>query len=217
VISAPDPVQGTWALDEDLIAAVRADGQPRSAVYPHPDTACVIGSGGDPWLETQPELLLADSVPLLRRRGGGCAVVVDPGNLICSLVLPLPGIGDITRAFTVISASIGQALASVGVAGVVQAGVSDLAVGGRKLGGSCIWRTRNLLYYSTTVLVDPRWELIDRYLPHPPREPEYRAGRLHRAFLTSVRDLGCSTPMASLQADLADHLSGQRQAILDSF
>lgn len=217
MISAPDPVQGTWTLDEDLIAAVRADGQPRSAVYPHPDTACVIGSGGDPWLETQPELLLADAVPLLRRRGGGCAVVVDPGNLICSLVLPLPGIGDITRAFAVISASVGRALASVGIEGVGQEGVSDLAVAGRKLGGSCIWRTRNLLYYSTTVLVEPRWDLIDRYLPHPPREPEYRAGRVHRAFLISARDLGCSAPMDTLQAGVADHLEGQRQAILDSF
>lgn len=217
MISASDPVQGTWALDEDLIAAVRADGQPRSAVYPHPETACVIGSGGDPWIEVLPDLLRADGVPLLRRRGGGCAVVVDPGNLICSLVLPLPGIGDITRAFAVISTSVGRALASVGVDGVVQAGVSDLAVAGRKLGGSCIWRTRNLLYYSTTVLVDPRWDLIDRYLPHPPREPEYRAGRVHRAFLTSVRELGCAAPMDTLQAGLAGYLADQRPAILDSF
>lgn len=207
MISAPDPVQGTWALDEDLIAAVRADGQPRSAIYPHPGTACVIGSGGDAWLETQPDLLRADGVPLLRRRGGGCAVVVDPGNLICSLVLPLPGIGGITRAFGVISAAMAGALASVGVEGVVQEGVSDLAVAGRKLGGSCIWRTRNLLYYSTTVLVQPRWDLIDRYLPHPPREPEYRAGRTHRAFLTSLGELGCDATMEDLRFGLAEDLA----------
>jgi len=217
VISASDPVQGTWALDEDLIAAVRADGQPRAAVYPHPGIACVIGSGGDPWLETQPDLLRADAVPLLRRRGGGCAVVVDPGNLICSLVLPLPGIGGITRAFGVISAALAGALASVGVEGVMQEGVSDLAVAGRKLGGSCIWRTRNLLYYSTTVLVQPRWDLIDRYLPHPPREPEYRAGRTHRAFLVSVRDLGCGASPEGLRGGLVRELTRRLPAILSSF
>ncbi|MEZ4385998.1 MAG: hypothetical protein R3D98_00180 [Candidatus Krumholzibacteriia bacterium] len=199
---AGDPVQGPWQLDEDLIAAARAERVPRAAVYRHPGTACVIGRGGDPWIETHPSRLAADGVPLLRRRGGGCAVVVDPGNLIGSLVLPLPGIGGITQAFGHISGVLARILADVGLDGVVQAGVSDLTVGGRKLGGSCIWRTRGLLYYSTTVLLDPAWDLIERYLPHPPREPAYRAGRPHRAFLTSLRDLGLTTPTDRLVADL---------------
>ena len=55
--------------------------------------------------------------------------------------------------------------------------------------GSCIYRTRGLLYYSTTLLLDPDLELVERYLPHPPREPEYRRGRPHRDFMTSVRDV----------------------------
>ncbi len=201
-----DPVQGPWVLDEDLIAAVRSDGQPRSAVYPHPGTACVIGSGGDPWVETRPDLLAADGVPLLRRRGGGCAVVVDPGNLVCSVVLPVPGISGITRAFALLSGAVGNTLGNLGIAGVVQAGVSDLSVAGRKLGGSCIWRTRNLLYYSTTLLVEPRWDLIDRYLPHPPREPAYRDGRVHREFLTSLRELGCPRPLDQLAHRLDERI-----------
>ena len=201
----PDPVAGPWVLDEELLAAARQHRRPQIAVYPHPDVCAVIGSGGDPWIETRPDRLAADGIPLRRRRGGGCAVVVDPGNLICSLALPAPGIGGITRAFGVISALMADALAAVGLPGVVQAGVSDLAVGGRKLGGSCIWRTRGLLYYSTTVLVDPDWDAIDRYLPHPPREPEYRAGRLHRDFLTSARALG----LPAAPADLARRLQEQ--------
>ncbi len=198
----PDPVAGPWSLDEDLLAAARGSGRPQIAVYPHPGVCAVIGSGGDPWVETRPDRLAADGVPLRRRRGGGCAVVVDPGNLICSLAVPAPGIGGITRAFGVISTLLADALAALGVAGVVQEGVSDLAVAGRKLGGSCIWRTRGLLYYSTTLLVDPDWEAIDRYLPHPPREPGYRAGRPHREFLTSLHELG----LPAAPADLASRL-----------
>ena len=187
---AHDPVQGPWDLDADLIAAVVADGRGRVAVYPHPTVACVVGRGGDPWRETRPDLLAADRVPLLRRRGGGCAVVLDPGNLVCSVVLPWPGVGGITTAFERLSALVAGALAACGVPDVRKEGTSDLALGDRKLGGSCIWRTRGLLYYSTTLLVEPDWSLIDRYLPHPPREPAYRAGRPHRAFLTSLRESG---------------------------
>lgn len=204
---AADPVQGAWSLDEELIAAVQADGRPRCAVYPHPLTAAVIGNGGDPWVETYPERLQADGVPLLRRRGGGCAVVVDAGNLVCSLVLPMPGIGGITAAFASIGRAVGGALAAAGFPAVSQAGTSDLVVGERKLGGSCIWRTRGLLYYSTTLLVAPDWRLIDRYLPHPPREPAYRRGRVHRDFLISLGDLGHDGPAAALAPLLEQDLA----------
>jgi len=119
-------------------------------------------------------------------------VVVDPGNLIVSLALPVPGVGAITAAFAAISGRIANVLAASGVPGVQQAGVSDLALDDRKLGGACIWRTRGLLYYSTTLLVNPDWDLIDRYLPHPPREPAYRRGREHRRFLVSLAAAGHS-------------------------
>jgi lipoate-protein ligase A len=206
--SQPDPVQGSWDLDADLLRDARRAGAARCAVYPHPGTAAVIGRGGDPWLETRPGMLAADGVPLRRRRGGGCAVVVDPGNLICSVALPLAGVGGITAAFADLSSMVIAALAAAGLSGVAQEGVSDLAHAGRKLGGSCIWRTRGLLYYSTTVLVDPDWDAIDRYLPHPPREPAYRRGRSHRDFLISLCELGLTTPADQLARDLAVILAG---------
>ena len=109
----PDPVAGAWNLDGDLIASVKADGRPRAAVYPHPGTAAVVGHGGDPWIETRPDVLARDGVPLLRRRGGGCAVVVDPGNLICSAVLPIPGLGGITRAFAAMTTAVAAGAAGL--------------------------------------------------------------------------------------------------------
>lgn len=199
---AGDPGAGVWDLDRGLIEAACAAGRPQLAAYPHPNVAAVIGRGGDPWVETRPELLARDQVPLLRRRGGGCAVVLDPGNVVCSIVLPWPGLSGITRAFAVLSEAIASALAACGAPPVRQAGTSDLALGDRKLGGSCIWRTRNILYYTTTLLVDPDWDLIDRYLPHPPREPAYRAGRGHRDFLISLRSIGLQASSRTLAADL---------------
>ena len=75
------------------------------------------------------------------------------------------------------------------MADVHREGISDLAVEDRKVGGSCVYRARDLLYCATTLLCDPALGAIERYLRHPPREPEYRRGRKHRDFLGSLAAL----------------------------
>jgi len=193
-VTNPDPVHDLptlpYDLDDDLLRGVREERAPRCRLTAWQGTAVVIGRGGRQAVEIDRAAIVADGVPLFRRPGGGCAVVLDPGNLVLSVGLPLPGIGGITAAFGAVSAWLATALAAAGIADVRQRGVSDLALGERKIGGSCIHRSRDLLYYSTTLLVDPDLELVARYLPHPPREPEYRSGRGHREFMGSLRDLG---------------------------
>lgn len=190
----PDPVNDLptlpYDLDDDLLRAVRDERAPRFRLYTWDGAAVVIGRGGKQAQEIDRAAVAADGVPLYRRPGGGCAVVLDPGNLVLSVGLPLPGIGGITAAFGAVSAWLAAALADAGILDVRQRGVSDLALGERKIGGSCIHRSRDLLYYSTTLLVDPDLELVARYLPHPPREPAYRSGRGHREFMGSLRDMG---------------------------
>ncbi len=179
-----------YDFDDAMMEATRGDGQPRVRVYAWEDVAVVIGRGGKQHLELDRAAIAADRVPLYKRPGGGCAVVLDPGNVIISLALPLPGIGGITSAFAAISTWLAGHLAAVGVPGVRQEGVSDLVIDQegtpRKIGGSCVFRTRGLLYYSTTLLVNPDLDLVHRYLPHPPREPEYRDGRSHRDFMGNL-------------------------------
>lgn len=221
--AAGDPPPGDlplrpYDLDDDLQAAALAEGRPQLRVIPWTGVAVVIGRGGKQSLELNTERIAADRVALYRRPGGGCAVVLDPGNLIVSLAVPMPGIGGIKSAFAAISEWLIAALSECGVPGVRQQGVSDLAISAaesgapeRKIGGSCIYRTRGLLYYSTTLLIDPDLDLVDRYLPHPPREPDYRAGRSHRRFMGSLvaREPACGTSEWSslLRSRLADSLS----------
>lgn len=206
-----DPIP--YDFDDDLQRAVLDEGRAQSRVLPWNEigtapVAVVIGRGGKQHLELDTDAIRADGVPLYRRPGGGCSVVLDPGNVIVSLAAPLPGIGEINRSFAAISDWLIAGLAACGIEGVARRGVSDLALseaaGGPdlKIGGSCIYRTRGLVYYSTTLLVDPDLDLVERYLPHPPREPEYRAGRGHRAFMGSLRSLG----HAGNAAEMADRL-----------
>ncbi len=178
-----------YDLDDDLMARARGDETPRVRVYQFDHVAVVIGRGGHQDLELRRENIAADDVPLYKRPGGGCSVVLDPGNVIVSVALPLPGIGHIKTAFNAISDWIIAALAEIGIPGVVQHGVSDLVLHQRKIGGSCVYRTRGLLYYSTTLLCEQKMPLVDQYLLHPPREPEYRQGRPHAEFMGSLHDL----------------------------
>jgi lipoate-protein ligase A len=176
-----------YDLDDEMLASTREENIPRVRVYQPPEPAVVIGRGGKQELELDREAIAADGVKLYKRPGGGCAVVLDEGNLVVSVGLPLPGISHIKTTFEAVGDWVIAGLAKCGVEGVEQRGVSDLAIGEKKVGGSCVYRTRGLFYYSTTLLVDPDFELVERYLPHPPREPEYRAGRGHRAFMGSLR------------------------------
>jgi len=168
-----------------------------------PRTEVVIGRGGDPAAEVRSDAVRAAGIPLRRRRGGGCAVVLDPGNAVLSLAWPLPGVGGITSAFAAVSAWVVEGLADLGLPGVAQVGVSDLVLDDRKLGGSCIYRSRGLLHYTTTLLLDPDLDGVDRYLPHPPREPDYRRGRAHREFMGSVAGVLGQAALGEFRAGLA--------------
>lgn len=176
-----------YQLEDELWRSTAADGRPRRRVYQVEAPMVVLGRGSKPEVELDLEACAADGVPLLRRRGGGCSVVLDPGNLIVAVALPVEGIGRNLEHFDQVNRSLIGALSELGVAGVGQDGTSDLVISDRKIGGTCIYRSRGVLLYSASLLVSPRLELIERYLRHPPREPPYRRGRPHLEF---VRTLG---------------------------
>jgi lipoate-protein ligase A len=193
--------------DDELLESVRLERRPFCRVYQPQQVAVVLGRGSKPDVEVHLGAVSQDGVELLRRRGGGCSVVLDPGNLIVSAALPLPGFGSIKIAFEEISDWMISALDRAGVPDVYQEGISDLALNNRKIGGACIYRTRGLLYYSTTLLVNPRMDLVERYLKHPPREPSYRAERHHREFMGALADMALDTDIESFASEIDLELS----------
>ena len=187
----------TYDLDDPIIDGTLTDGEPRLSVYLPPRTMVVLGRGSK--VDQEVDLAACEElgVPVLRRRGGGCAVLLDPGNVIVSLTLSVQGIGRNREHFDRISAWLMDALARLGLPGLTQRGISDICVGQRKVGGSCIQRQRGLLYYSTTLLVTPDIPLMARTLRHPPREPGYRAGRGHEAFVERLDYQGGAVTLRS--------------------
>lgn len=196
---------GTYNLDHLLIEQTRTERTMNLSVYKVPFIAVVLGRGSDPEIELNVEACHQDNVNILKRPGGGCSVVLDQGNVIVSVVLPASGISDNKKYFDKLTDWLIGRLSSAGIDGVYRDGISDLVIKARKIGGSSIQRTRDYLYFSSTLLVDPDVELMERYLKHPPREPQYRRGRSHRDFVSSISsnfsDISSDDIIAAFKAD----------------
>jgi lipoate---protein ligase len=73
---------------------------------------------------------------------------------------------------------------------IVRRGTSDLAIGERKFSGNSLRCKRTHLLYHGTLLYDFPLELIAACLQTAPRQPAYRGGRKHDAFVANLPATG---------------------------
>lgn len=149
----------------------------------------VLGAG-TPKDDVDLALCAATDVPVYRRRGGGGAVLLSPGCLIITAAYEARRKPFATQWIGPIAEAIARALRRLGLPEVEVRGLGDVAVGDRKVLGSSLYANREVALYQGSLLVDPDLSLMERYLPHPSREPDYRSGRSHRTFVTSLRREG---------------------------
>ncbi|MCX7029142.1 MAG: hypothetical protein NTU62_03370 [Spirochaetes bacterium] len=174
----------------DLLEGFLADRTPRLRLYEPVETAAVLGAAGKPERDLKLAALEADGVPVRRRRGGGGAVVLTPGQVVLALVTEVASAFGNREYARAINAWVVEALAPLGVSGLEQRGISDLALHGRKVLGTSIYRSRLVLFYQASLLVSNDISVFGRYLEHPHQEPDYRQGRGHDAFCTTLRAEG---------------------------
>ncbi len=198
-----------FAFDDQMLDETRAHLQPQMQIYRPDHPMVVLGRGSKAEIELNLEACRRDKIPLYRRRGGGCAVVLDPGNVVVSVVLPVPGFGGNQAHFRRLSNWLIAALEQIGFAGIQQHGISDLVLADRKVAGACIYRPPGLLYYSVSLLAAPRIELMERYLRHPPREPSYRRQRPHGQFVGPLIEDGDAVSAEEMAKALRQRLDLQ--------
>lgn len=195
-------------LDEDLLVSVQGGGAPGARVWEPDAVAVVLGRSNRPEEEVDLAACGRDGVPVLRRRGGGGAVVLTPGCLVVSLARrsarPLAAGDHLQEAVDLLAGALG---AATGVS-LTTRGTGDLCVDDRKVLGSSAFSGGGVFFYQASLLVDLDLGLVERYLRHPTREPAYRLGRPHRDFLTTLRSAGCSRPPGELAGDLVRTLRG---------
>ncbi|MFN2436137.1 MAG: hypothetical protein ABR513_03535, partial [Desulfotignum sp.] len=154
-----------------------------------------------------------DKIPVYRRIGGGCTVFLDPGTLIVSMALPAKGFAGIQALFNRCNRDLIQGMKAFGLTGIYQDGISDLVLADRKVGGTSLYRSKNLAYYTASLLVAADLEAMDRYLKHPPREPAYRKHRPHKAFVMRMDQAFPGLDPADLAVGLNRHLCSVKQTL----
>ena len=176
------------ALDEALLLDAEAGGPEALRFWEWASPAVVIGAGGKWAEEAHVDDCRRDGVPIVRRASGGGAVLLGPGCLVFSLVLAYehaPVLADLHGSYRWILGTIADALAPL-APGIAPAGISDLAIAGRKCSGNAQQRKRTHLLHHGTLLCSFDLTRIPVYLAHPPREPAYRERRPHLDFVTNL-------------------------------
>lgn len=166
----------------------------------------VIGQSNSPEKYVLAEKALMDGVAVIKRPSGGETVVLTPGMLVVSLVLrtaKLPGSRDF---FTRINDLLIAGLSEAGLSNVDYRGISDLAVNDKKIMGSSIYRKPGMLFYHAVLNYKESPEYIASYLMHPVREPDYRKGRHHAEFITTLEAAGIKISLSNLMIVLESKL-----------
>ncbi len=178
----------------------------------------VLGSSNHPDTEVLEESCLADGIPILKRYGGGGTVLLYDGCVIVSVGLWVKQLYQNKLYFERLNQSVINSLSKQWPAfrDLGQRGLSDITFGDLKVAGTSLFRSRNYLLYQASILVDLNHDLINRYLKHPSKEPDYRLGRTHQDFLKGLSDFHQdATP--SLCADVLDRwLPNQVKEIMGS-
>lgn len=158
----------------------------------------VIGRGSRVAEEVNLPAAQAAKVPVLRRASGGAAVVAGPGCLMYAVLLSYqrrPHLRMLDHAHQEVMQTLTSALQPL-CPELTWRGTCDLVIPGltpdnervyRKVSGNSLRCRREWLLYHGTLLLSMDLELIDRFLLHPPREPEYRQRRQHIDFVANLR------------------------------
>jgi lipoate-protein ligase A len=188
------------ALDEALLEL--AESGPGHDEYfrlwESPEPCVVVGRSSQIDREVNAAECRSRSIPIVRRSSGGAAIVAGPGCLMYAVVLShreRPELRDITHAHRFVMARIAGAVRPLAAAALETkvAGTSDLVLHDRtnvepprKFSGNSLHVKRTHFLYHGTILYNFNLSLIAQCLLSPPRQPEYRSGRDHRAFVTNL-------------------------------
>jgi lipoate-protein ligase A len=129
-------------------------------------------------------------IPVRRRCSGGGTVLQGPGVLNYSLVLRLDSAGpcqSVGSTNRYILQRHQEVLAALVGTRVQRQGQTDLTIGGIKFCGNAQRRHSHALLFHGSFLLDLNLDLVEKALPMPSRQPDYRLDRSHSDFLMNLK------------------------------
>jgi lipoate-protein ligase A len=201
-------------VNEDLLTEFFATRRPLVRIYEPDDVCIVLGAGRTPEGDVDVDAARRDGVSVRKRKGGGGTVVLCPGQAVLALVTEVASPFRNREYACEIAGWCIRALERLAVEGVEHRGISDLAIRERKILGSSVYRSKLVLFYQASLLVDLDTRLFSRYLRHPSRLPDYRRGRPHEEFCTTLRAEGYSLTLAEVLDSLRLITEGELPRLL---
>jgi lipoate-protein ligase A len=186
----PTPAENL-AADEALLDWCEAGAGDEMILFWEPrDTFVVVGYANKVATEVNVAACEKNGIPIFRRCSGGGTVVQMTGGLNYSLILRITGNGptrNITAANQFIMEKNRAAIASAYPHSAISVrGHTDLCLGDVKFAGSSQRRRKNFLLFHGTLLLDCDLNLIGELLLMPSLQPDYRASRSHKDFVTNL-------------------------------
>jgi lipoate-protein ligase A len=173
-----------------------------------PERSCIVlGTSNTPETAVHLDLASAEGVPVYKRHSGGQTVILTPRTLVISIRFHAPALENPKTYFRKINRIIMDALEETGVKNLSEKGISDIAIGEKKILGSSIYRKRTLVLYHAVLNISETPEYIARFLKHPSKEPDYRAGRKHEEFVTSILAAGYPLENELIRKTISRHIA----------
>lgn len=168
----------------------------------------VLGSGNKVDTEVIEASCKKNGIPVLKRYGGGGTVLLHPKCVIVSYGTWVKSPFNNSVYFRLINEAVIDALANKWpiFSDLSHAGISDIAYKDKKICGTSMFRSRNYLLYQASILIETNIEEIETYLSHPSKEPDYRKGKSHRDFLTSLNEIDSSAQVSFVKEQLESQL-----------
>jgi lipoate-protein ligase A len=140
-----------------------------------------------------------NNVPIIARRGGGGTVVLSEGMCIL-LIVGEKNDHSTLDIYKQIHDAVINVVSDLCDKTIEQSGISDLAIDGQKILGSSLYLGNHppLYYYQSSLMVSSDLDLLETYLFHPPREPDYRQNRSHKSFCTTLQKSGFTVSAKTL-------------------
>lgn len=170
-------------------------------------TYIVLGASNKIKDAVKEDATLKDNITVLKRKTGGQTVMLTPNNLVISAVINDESIMKPKDVFSRFNKHIIDAIARDHTQKFKTRGISDIALGEMKILGSSMYRGKGYLFYHAVLNFNEPSTTFQKYLKHPNNEPDYRKGRNHHEFVTSLKETGYSKSIYHLKNEIATSLS----------
>lgn len=177
-------------IDRVVIDRVLNGAPYNCAIYEATKTEIVLGRSRKIEDDILIDACIRDGIPILRRAGGGGTVILSKGTIIISIAGKSPLPFHLREHMDAVNRIIIKILKGFNIKDLSIKGFSDIALGERKILGSSLYRKGEIVLYQGSLLFNPDLNLMNIYLKHPVKEPEYRRGRIHTEFATSIYEAG---------------------------